>query len=122
MGERHERGWVVGMPVYVVPAERMGRPYEATITAIGRKWITFGNGRMTNRFNAETMKLDGKGYSSPGRVWPSKSEYDESTAINQSWSTLCNLFRNHHKKPDHITEQDIAEIMGKLTAPQDAAS
>ena len=121
MAYRHEEGWTVGMPIYVVPRHQMGQPYEATITAIGRKWITFSRGPgREDRFNAETMNLDGKGYSSPGRVWQSKAEYEETLAINHAWQNLFFKFRNLHTRPDHITEQDIAEIMRKLTAPQDA--
>ena len=103
--------WQVGMTVLVditLGWQRETRIYEAQITAVGRKWITIGH----NRFNAETLRLDGGKYLSPGRVWASRSDFEADQARNQAWGELRLLLP--FKAPDSITTERIRELIEEL--------
>lgn len=103
--------WQVGMTVLVDTVlgwQREARIYEAQITAVGRKWITIGH----NRFNAETLLLDGGKYPSPGRVWASRSEFEAAQVRNQAWAELRQLLP--FTAPDRITTERIRELIEEL--------
>ena len=104
----HANGWQVGMNVYVAyHDQRRGKPFHATITKIGRKWITLDRGDY--RFDAETMQLDGGKYSSPGAVYASEDEYMQQTAIAKAWSDFKQKL-SYSKAPMGITVCRIGEI------------
>jgi hypothetical protein len=114
--DRHPNGWQVGMTVYVVPPNRMGKPYVGTIEKIGRRWITFNGRGWPERFDADGMYLESDA-GEPGRVWTSQAEYEESTALAKSWADLHSTIGRAYRRPDHITQQDIDDIMAKLQPP-----
>jgi hypothetical protein len=65
----HERRFTQNRPVFV--------------SKVGRKWIHFDDGRY--RFNPESMRVDGGGYSSPGTVYMSKEEHDAEMDKRDAW-------------------------------------
>lgn len=108
--QQHVQGWTVGAQVFVVTGDRPGntRTQYLPITKIGRKWITVGVGWQAYRFDAETCRLDGRDYLSPGRVWPHEDDYRDSLAANQAWTAF--IHRLPHQPPDHMNADAIAAI------------
>ena len=94
--------------------------YEATISKIGRKWITAStaSGRVI-RFDAVTRHLDGGAYSSPGMVYASKAEYRETTARQKAWKDFRQILP--YDAPDHLSEGDIAEIRDMIFPDEEKA-
>lgn len=109
MAKAHEQGWEVGQTVYVTFHQRYsGQNYKDTITKVGRKWITVGEGYRAERFDAETRQLDAKGHSSRGQVWPSEAEYIESTEIEKAWRDLVS--RLPYRAPKGMTLADVQKM------------
>lgn len=52
------------------------------VTKVGRKWIQVPG----YRFDAETFFLDGGEYSSPGRAWLARSDYEQHEENLRVWS------------------------------------
>lgn len=98
----------IGDKVWIVWSHHRNNvvPQEATVTAIGRKWITIND---RNRFEIGSMYLDGKGYASPGSVWSSPEEYHNSLSLNQAWSGIQTAVINAHRCPDGVTVERIEE-------------
>jgi hypothetical protein len=64
----------VGMELYFVYSDsRRGEPIYVKVSKVGRKWVNLDNGY---RFDKEDTVIDGAGYSSPGRIYLSKEDYD----------------------------------------------
>lgn len=78
----------VGQKLWYVPNRTSAhlRPREVTVESIGRKWVTCG--RM--RFDKETGIVDGGSYSSPGRVYASREEYERIVITEAAWSDFVN--------------------------------
>ncbi len=98
---------------------RFSDPQEVEITKIGRDWIYFDNGY---RADKRTLIVDGKGYSSPGRLWRSIEEYHRSVAKDRAWDALRTALRDAYHRPPHMTEERILAIHAELfpTAKPDA--
>lgn len=109
----HPQGWEVGMTVCVVHFSGHKKfVREDTITKIGRRWITL-SGNKPDRFDGETMHLDGAGYGSPGRVYPSRAEYETSTEAEIAWRDLRQRLPYH--PPKGMTPERIRELAKELT-------
>jgi len=75
--EREMDKWKVGQKVFVVIVLNQKEPnsgYE-TITKVGRKWVTCGEGWRERRFCRKTKLIDGGEYSSPGEIYNSEDDY-----------------------------------------------
>ena len=115
-----EHNYQVGDTVYVVPGRGFGRPCDATVTKIARKWAYLDIhkfGRAAVRFNPKSGCVDGRGYSSPGQVYPSQKVYDDHIARQEKWWGLCAMMRERVSPPDHLSADDINEIALKLVPP-----
>ncbi|MBI1620053.1 beta barrel domain-containing protein [Aquamicrobium zhengzhouense] len=115
MSGPHPNGWQVGMEVIIVLTERREADVRnGTITKIGRRWITFRHsaGWAENRFDADTMRIDGGQYGSPGRVYPSMAEYEETLERNKLWADLRG--RIGYQPPDHLTLDRIKAIHAEV--------
>jgi hypothetical protein len=112
----HDEGWKVGMTICVVRAGCRGNALDlkqATITKIGRNWIYFDDGGREDRFDATTRRLDGKGYSSPGEVYTSAAEYEETTERYKLWRDLRGAMG--YKPPKGMTADRIRQFIEELT-------
>ncbi len=112
-----ENGWTVGVKVFVVETMRgmAGKTYHATVVKVGRTWVTFqqdGTG-LQERFDHASMWIDGKGYSSPGRVYLSEQDYLDDTERRKEWTEFCRRL-NSYNVPPHLTLADIREIAAKV--------
>lgn len=108
-------GFQTGMKVYIQRRRWNGVPTsvedlsEQTITKIGNKWITLGNG---DRFCPERMQLDGKGYGFTDKVWTSISEFTDSLTINQMWKEF--RAKLTHDAPKGLSVNDLKSAAGFL--------
>lgn len=65
---------VVGQKLWYVPNRARECPLEVTVEAVGRKWATIDR---RNRISVETLEADGAGYSSPGRCYLTRREWED---------------------------------------------
>jgi hypothetical protein len=87
----------------------MGEPREVTVAKIGHKWITL-EGRRPIRIDRKTMYADGGVYTSPGRCYLSKAEYEAEERRRDRWRLIANRAGNIWNKPDHITDADLDDL------------
>lgn len=85
-----------------------------SIQRVGRVWVYFGaiSHYGQQRFNAENMRVDGKGYSSPGRIWLTEEDYKASVQrdyLEQKFVTLVNK-RRHQQ----ISLTDLIAVVSVL--------
>lgn len=67
----------VGQTVIFCPADSRNSPAEVTVTAIGRRWVSIADmGYGNARFDKGTLEVDGGEYSSPGRIFLSRDDFN----------------------------------------------
>lgn len=92
----------VGQTVHVVePSQSHGRPprrYDAKVAKIGRVWGTLEGGE---RFDLSDGHLDGKGYSSHGKVWERAEDYDRERLLKWAWSALLDGAASFRHNPPY---------------------
>jgi hypothetical protein len=62
----------VGQKLFV--SVRYREALYMTVTKVGRKWLELEGGVW--RADRETLEIDGKGYTSPGRAYASREEFE----------------------------------------------
>ena len=60
--------------------------YYVTISKIGKKWIYAD----LHKINKDTLVVDGERYSSPGKCYESKEEYERQNKLDKEWHILRN--------------------------------
>lgn len=105
---------------YVYNDSRRGNPFTVTIEKIGRKWMTVSPSFMP-RINVETLSADGGVFSSPGRCFSSKEEYDAIVARQKAWGILIGKVSRLYSCPKHISLTDIETIISILNGQEDAS-
>jgi hypothetical protein len=114
MSKTHSEGWTVGQEVCVVITLNVRgepKPRTATITKIGRIWIHLDGGK--ERFDAETCRIDGRGYSSPGKVYLHEDDYLQSTAAQREWASFYRGLR--FSIPHNLTLEDVRKLKAIVT-------
>lgn len=106
---------VVGQELWFSPTVNLHhRPdsFAVTITKIGRRWanITRGLGRV----DVNTLWVDGAGYTSPGRCWLSKDDWETEQLRQLAWRELEDFVRSNHRAPP-VSEPVIREAIKLLT-------
>jgi hypothetical protein len=104
-----------GQTVWLVLSDNRHTCRPARITRVGRKWATLDDG---NRFDVTNGLLDGRNYSSPGRVWLSSEAHAQHVELVKSWRQL-NSATDAYAPPAGLTLERIAqarELLG-LGAP-----
>lgn len=99
--------WYVKHEYYT--SEREG--YEVIVLSIGRKWVSIGD---KMRFDKETMIVDGYEYSSPGRVYMSKDEYQIGVEIEKEWNNFRRLVNSQIRPPKNASLEIIAMAVKEL--------
>lgn len=121
MSEENIHGLEVGSQLWRVP-DAFGRPPKpgksVTVVKIGRAWATLDNGE---RVDLRTLKVDGRGYSSPAKCYGSEAEYEQTVAINQRWNYIARRIAVGCRPP-FIDESAIAMLSGilRIQIPEDA--
>jgi len=103
-----------GQKLWLVPARRRGKPREVEVGKVGRKWaalIPYYEGRV----DIETLALDGGNYTSPGRCYGSRAEWEESSALGKAWAQF---HRDLGYEPNPgVTAEDLAKVRELLRMP-----
>lgn len=88
-----------------------------TITKIGRKWISLAReagGREVYRFDATTLEIDGRDYTSPGEVYLSEEAFTQEQDRKTAWNHLWNQVRHCNHPPAGLTKEAVAEVLKLL--------
>lgn len=94
----------VGQTLYWSPSRGHGQKGEVSITKVGRRWIELDNGY---RIDKQTMRADGKGYSSPGCCFLSEADYETTLKLNLAWREFRLLVERTFSVPDGVTFSQI---------------
>lgn len=91
------------------PNPRTSGYREYKVIKIGRKWISFEDGR---RCTIDTLLLDCGGYA-PQKLYVSVEEYEAGRKLQAAWSDLCRDVQRI-RRPEHLTVEGINEIRRML--------
>ena len=101
----------VGQVVFVVRNDNRRSTYNATVTKVGRKWVYINEHQ---RFDPQTKLIDGGNYQSPGRVYLSRDEYDETVTRANAWRDLRSEVQYLYSAPNHLTTERIQAILAEI--------
>jgi len=96
----------VGQKLWYVPNSSRDNQQEVTIQNIGRKWA---KADYVSKIDINTLEVNGGQYSSPGRCYLSKEEYDNYVLIRSVWTELAKKI-TMYKLPDGMTLEKIDAI------------
>lgn len=101
----------VGDPVWVAWSTR-GRGVglrQYVVTKVGRKWAEYADPdylrSVVSRFDVVSLEIDGRSYSSPGRVWLSPDDWQRAADAQQAWTALYRAVTGAYKPT--VTADDI---------------
>lgn len=94
----------VGQKLWFVPSMYYHHktPVEVVITKVGRVWLQTSN----HRINAITLEADGGKYSSPGKCYLSKEEYDAVNLKEVLWKSIKTDIA-YMSVPDSVTIENM---------------
>jgi hypothetical protein len=101
----------VGDELYFVQSIRYPSPKTVKVTKVGRKWFEIDNGRW--RADVNTWVVDGRGYHSPGTLYPNEEIYLAKKERQLLWGQLRRGIENKWKtdlSADQI--RHVAAILG----------
>lgn len=112
--------WKVGATVYVVPDDlRWRNPATLTVSKVGRKYATLGEGYNPLRADLETGRIGDNSFSY-GKAWPSKEAYEDNKRLQDAWNNLRKSIDNKRQAPDGVTKEDIDSAIAILKLLQAA--
>lgn len=82
---------------------------DCVVTKVGRRWVTITIGRREERFDAQTMQLDGFGYSPPGEVYYSREQIRAEQARDRAWTAFHRAFSHAFVPASALTEEAIKQ-------------
>lgn len=111
--------WQVGQRVIAVVGNSWSSKVtvrDATVTAVARKWVSIAVDGYSKpwRFDGKTGSIDGSGYSSPGRCYPSRVAYEDELARRVVWRSIGKITSHESLMPDHLTLDDLRAILARL--------
>jgi hypothetical protein len=105
----------VGDVVWFVPRQKYnGAPRELTVTKVGRKWATIGEGWRRMRADVGSWAVDGGNYSGPGDLYTSEAAWREESEISAQWDLLRRWIERRYQRPEHLTAAQIADVFAVL--------
>ena len=103
----------VGQKLWYVPVVGYGQPHEVGIVKIGRVWATLG-GFERRRIRIDDLTADGGDYSSPGRCWLSREEWEHEMAAIAAWDKFRRVVSQFFSMPPELTRSKIVEAAALL--------
>ena len=105
----------VGDTVWLVWNDRRrGAPRDAVVSKVARKWVYINECRY--RFDVDTWRVDGGGYSSPATIYESKETWEKEVSLENAWRQFSENVRNRYGTvPSGATEEAIeqaAKLLG----------
>ncbi len=114
----------VGDTVFVVRygyrAKDVPTTHAATVTKVGRKWITAKeDGHYSeDRFDAASGWVDGRGYNSMACLYPDEQTYRDERARDDAWDAFMAATRAVREVPVHLTTEQIVAMTASLDGAQ----
>lgn len=100
--------WKVGQRLWLVPTFRYeGDPREVVVASVGRKWATL-EGLYPSRRIDNDGRVDGRGYSSPGRCYESREQYEAERDLAACWDDTVR--RIGSRVPDGMTMDRVQQV------------
>lgn len=100
-----------GQKLWFVPSQRyLGASREVEVTKVGRIWAQLSNG---HRIDKTSLVADGGGYMSPGKCYPSETEYNKKVELTAAWNALAATMR-HAAIPEGVSLDDIKSAQALL--------
>lgn len=114
---KHVKGKVVtlqvGQELWFVPRERRsGAPFITKVIKVGRKWAELDS---RYRIDLTTLVADGGQYTSPGRCWLRKEDWEAAVRRSERWDYLRRLVDRQYRAPDGLATETIEHVIGLLT-------
>lgn len=94
----------VGQKLWYVPNRNRGGQCEVTVTKVGRLWANLDN---RERISLESLEADAGQYSSPGRAYLSKGDYELSLRLHEVWREFRRRVDHQYLPPDGVTFSDV---------------
>ena len=101
--------YAIGQELFWVDRMRKTNRH-VTVKKIGRKWVYLSN---HHRIDRKTMEADGRGYSSPGKCYPSQQDYFDFLNLINEWSGMKREFDGFYP-PKGMTLDKISQIRNIL--------
>lgn len=83
-------------------------PREVSVVKVGRKWAEIDI--RGYRIDKDSLFIDGHGYTSPGRCYLSRDEFEASDMLEKSWSQIRGFIDRQYRVPDGLTLEKVQEI------------
>lgn len=108
--------YVVGETLYVNYQQhsRDRGLVEVKVTRVGKKWVYLDKEHW--RFDKSTRALDGLGYTSPGTVYHSTTEYETERTSNEAWRSLQRDLQ-YAQRPESVSADNILKARALLCLP-----
>lgn len=106
--------WKIGQTVVIVTARHNGeiKIEDATITKVGRKWVTVGEGWQEQRFDFEG--LSDRDWGHRPRMWPSRAAFEAEQDRRAAWRELISQTKASYP-PKHLSIDDIRAVIATLS-------
>lgn len=104
----------VGTKLWIVFGDwhRSGKDDWGTVTKVGRRWLTLDvKNHGTMRADKHTLRLDGKGFGSPGQGHRSKEAHEDKVMRESAWRDLVRRMSYH--APESLTLDEIQALRVK---------
>jgi hypothetical protein len=102
----------VGQTLWFVPSDtRWNREREMTVKKVGRKWAKTDE---RTRVDIKTLMVCGGNYSSPGRCYLSRDEWESEKARKAAWSDLRRCIDRSWHIPAGVSLDHIKQAMALL--------
>lgn len=105
--------WSEGQAVVIARQGRQGlETYPATVTKIGRAWLTVeGDSRVAVRYDFTGRQDSDIGHRS--QLWPSREAFELEQARRKAWYRLKNAIG--YDPPDHLSADDIESMFAQVS-------
>lgn len=112
MENKNPHGLVVGQKLWYVSTRNLSSmpSHELVVKSLGRKWAVCGEGWREKKINLIDLSAHGGDFTSHGRCYLSRKDYEQKCRLEKMWSDTHALFNYKYSKPAHITEQDMIDI------------
>lgn len=103
--------YTVGQKLYFVPAYN-ARPYDVTISKVGRKWLHCQSFGQSIRVDAKTLRPHED--DARGCFYHSQAEYEQRVAPSQAWDEFRRTVARGYSVPDGVTVEKIQQATALL--------
>lgn len=102
----------IGQELWFVHRERRsGAPFATTVTKVGRKWAELA---CHYRIDLSTLIADGGNYTSPGRCYLRKEDWEAQVRLETAWDALRVIVNRNYSPPAGLSQEAIEEIICKI--------